>query len=172
MYIYLLTYLLTLHWYRNRRPWMTLNGYFALKSVSGSATNVLASPAFGQNWAEWGRLKWRFSLHSFTVFRTFCIHGHIWQLSGDTTFNDLGHISRSLDCFTSNFSKTVCDTAKVTISATNRKSYTSFRLVPFLMILKYVWRSFQPRLSFPRPFQQPLACFRVARSPSNSWASC
>ena len=37
------------------------------------------------------------------------------QLSGDTTVNDLGHISRSLDCFTSNFSKTVCDTAKVTI---------------------------------------------------------
>ena len=26
--------------------------------------------------------------------------------------------------------------------------------------------------SFPRPFQQSLACFRVARSPSNSWASC
>ena len=24
----------------------------------------------------------------------------------------------------------------------------------------------------PRPFQQSLACFRVARSPSNSWASC
>jgi len=37
------------------------------------------------------------------------------QLSGDTTVKDLGHISRSLDCFTSNFSKTVCDTAKVTI---------------------------------------------------------
>ena len=37
------------------------------------------------------------------------------QLSGDTAINDLGHISRSLDCFTSNFSKTVCDTAKVTI---------------------------------------------------------
>jgi len=37
------------------------------------------------------------------------------QLSGDTTVNDLGHISRSLDSFTSNFSKTVCDTAKVTI---------------------------------------------------------
>ena len=35
------------------------------------------------------------------------------QLSGDTTVNDFGHISRSLDCFTSNFSKTVCDTAKV-----------------------------------------------------------
>jgi len=28
------------------------------------------------------------------------------------------------------------------------------------------------RLSFPRPFQQSLSCFRVARSPSNSWASC
>ena len=37
------------------------------------------------------------------------------QLIGDTTVNDLGHISRSLDCFTSNFPKTVCDTAKVTI---------------------------------------------------------
>jgi len=37
------------------------------------------------------------------------------QLSGDTAVNDLAHISRSLDCFTSNFSKTVCDTAKVTI---------------------------------------------------------
>ena len=30
-------------------PGMTLNGHFALKSVSGSATNGLASPAFGQN---------------------------------------------------------------------------------------------------------------------------
>ena len=40
------------------------------------------------------------------------------------------------------------------------------------MTLKYIWRSFQPRMLFPRPFQQPLACFRVARSPSNSWASC
>ena len=29
------------------------------------------------------------------------------QLSDDMTVNDLGHISRSLDCFTSNFSKTV-----------------------------------------------------------------
>ena len=37
------------------------------------------------------------------------------QLSGDTTVNDLGHNSRSLNCFTSNFSETVCDTPKVTI---------------------------------------------------------
>ena len=44
-----------------------------------------------------------------------CTYTATRQLSGDTTVNDLGHISRSLDCFTSNFSKTVCDTAKVTI---------------------------------------------------------
>ena len=39
------------------------------------------------------------------------------QLSGDTTVYDLCNYaySRSLDCFTSNFSKTVCDMAKVTI---------------------------------------------------------
>jgi len=51
-------------------------------------------------------------VHSFTVFRTFYIHGPR-QLSGDTTVNDLGHISRSLNCFTLNFSKMVCDTAKL-----------------------------------------------------------
>jgi len=44
--------------------------------------------------------------------------------------------------------------------------------VPLLITLKYIWRSLQPRLSFPRPFQLSLACFRVARSPSSSWASC
>jgi len=44
--------------------------------------------------------------------------------------------------------------------------------VPLLMTLKYIWRSFQPRLSFPRPFQLSLASFRFARSSSNSWASC
>jgi len=50
------------------------------------------------------------------------LHTHVCKmfgrhttLSGDTTVNDRGHISRSLDCFTSNFSETVCDTAKVTI---------------------------------------------------------
>jgi len=43
---------------------------------------------------------------------------HTWairQLSGDTTVDDVGDISRSIDCFTSNFSRTVRDTAKVTI---------------------------------------------------------
>jgi len=33
-------------------------------------------------------------------------------------------------------------------------------------------KAIQPRLSFLRPFKLSLACFRVARSPSNSWASC
>jgi len=65
--------------------------------------------------------------------------------------------------------KTVCDTAKVTLLIRNHT--LCFRLVPLLMTLimslKYIWRSFQPRLSFPRPFQQSLACFRDARSPSN-----
>jgi len=37
------------------------------------------------------------------------------QLLRDATVDDLGHMSRSLDCFTSNFSRTVRDTAKVTI---------------------------------------------------------
>ena len=142
--------LVALQRYHNRWPWMTLNGHFALKSVSGSTTNGLASPAFGQNcsktcivsdkkcspgnvvsgsirfmqifagirwrggvkwewvWVSW---KWRF----FASF-VHCLPNILrtWQLSGDRTINDLGHISRSLDCFTSNFSKTVCDTAKVT----------------------------------------------------------
>ena len=63
---------------------------------------------WGVKW-ECGRWKWRFSLLSFTVFRTFYIHVHT---------------------------------------------------------------SFQPRLSFPSPFQQSLAGFRVPPSPNNSWASC
>jgi len=37
------------------------------------------------------------------------------QLSRNATIDELGDISRSLDCFTSNFSRTVSDTAKVTI---------------------------------------------------------
>jgi len=107
---------------------MTLNGHFASKSVSASATNGLASPAFRQNCSkicrypytvsdknvaqgvENGDFRFIPSLASehFTYMAT-------RQLLDDTTVNDLGHISRSLDCFGSNFSKTVCDTAKVTI---------------------------------------------------------
>ena len=56
-----------------------------------------------------------FSLLSFTVFRTFFTYMATRQLSSDATVDDLGDITRSLDCFTSNFSRTVRDTAKVTI---------------------------------------------------------
>jgi len=49
----------------------------------------------------------------------------------------------------------VCDMAKVTIDY-NRKSDTSFQLVPLLMTVKDIWRSFQSRLSFPRPVSQKL----------------
>ena len=97
---------------------MTLNGHFALKSVSDSATimgwrlrlsdktvrklaklpiycqrqkcspeNVVSGGIrfmqifAGVRWRggfkwESGRRKWRFSVHSVTVFRTFYIHGH------------------------------------------------------------------------------------------------
>jgi len=116
---------------------MTLNGHFASKSVSGSATNGLASGfrtklfenlqsypytvsnknvAQGKVYADIrggslerghqvkvGSLKngdFRFirslSSEHFTYMAT-------RQLSDDTTVNDLGHISRSLDSFTSNF---------------------------------------------------------------------
>jgi len=37
------------------------------------------------------------------------------QLSRDATVDDFGDISRSLNCFTSNFPKTVRDTAKITV---------------------------------------------------------
>ena len=47
--------------------------------VSGSIRFTQIIPGVrwrgGVKW-EWGRWKWRFSLHSFTVFRTLYIHGH------------------------------------------------------------------------------------------------
>jgi len=55
----------------------------------------------------------------------------------DATVNDLGDMSRSLDCVTSSFSKTVRDSQKL-LWTTSRKSYTSFRLVPLLMALVYI----------------------------------
>jgi len=124
-----------------------MNGHFALKSVSGLATNGLAFLAFGQNcWnicrathncqlqkcspgnvdsdsirfmqifaggsLERGRQMRVWSLKmAISASFVHCLPNilHTWplatrQLSRDTTVNDLGHISRSLDCFTSNFS--------------------------------------------------------------------
>jgi len=136
---------------------MTLNNNFALKSVSGLATDVLASPAFGQNCSKICRAThilsatknvsqgtysfWQYKVYAdirggfagegvsnesgvvengdFRFIRSLSSEHFTYmatpQLLGDTTINDLGHISRSLDCLTSNFSKKVCDTAKVTI---------------------------------------------------------
>jgi len=187
---------------------MTLNGHFALKSVSGSATNglALASPVFGKNvwrlaelpiycqrqkcspgnvvsggirfmqilagvrWRggvkwEWARRKWRFSVHSVTVFRTFYIHGHT------TAF-------RWYDCqwpwayfkviwlFHIKFIKNGVWYGKSYYRQLIGNHTLAFDWCHFW----WPWRSFQPRLSFPRPFQQSLACLRVARSPSSSWA--
>jgi len=67
-------------------------------------------------------VRWRVGSFKMAIFASFVHYSseHFTymatrQLSGDTTVNDLGHISRSLDCFTSNFSKTVRDASKVTI---------------------------------------------------------
>ena len=126
---------------------MTLNGHFALKSVSGWAINGLASPAFGQNCSKTCRathiaycqrqkcspgnvvsgsirfmqifagVRWRGVSNEsgivengdFRFIRSLSSEHFTYmatrQISGDTTVNDLGHISSSLDCFTSNFSK-------------------------------------------------------------------
>jgi len=93
-------------------------------------------------------------------------------LSGDTTVNNLGDISRSfIRLFHIKF---------LINGVWYGKSYyrqlignhTLALDLCHLMTYKHIWRSFQPRLSYPCPFKQSLACFRVARSPSNSWASC
>jgi len=91
-----------------------------------------------------------------------------WHLEKMSLFYD-PWISRPLT-FGAWFCRKFCDLYASIYG--NRKSYTSFRFVPLLMTLKCIWRSFQLSLSFSCPFQQSLACFRFARSPSNSWASC
>ena len=146
--------------YQNRWPWMTFNGHFALKSVSGSATNGLASPA----------RKWRFSVHSVTVFQIFYIHGHMTAFRWYDRQWPWAHF-KVIGLFHIEFLKNGVWYGKSYYRQLIGNHTLAFNC-PLLMTLKYMWRSFQPRLSFPRPFQQSLACFRVARSPSNSWASC
>jgi len=115
----------------------------------------------GVKW-ECGRWKCEFSLLSFTVFRTFYTHGH-------TTAFTWCHCRwpwryfKVIRLFRIKF--------LVNGALYGNSYYSGFRLVPLLMTLKYIWRSFQSRLSFPSPFQQSLSGFRVARSPSNSWVS-
>jgi len=124
----------------------------------------------GIKW-EWGRTKWRFSVHSVTVFRTFYINGHTtafrwydcqWPWA---YFKVIGllHIK---------FLKNGVWYGKSYYRQLIGNHTLAFDWCHFLMTSKYIWRSLQPKLSFPRPFQLSLACFRIARSPSNSWASC
>jgi len=104
---------------------MTLNSKFALKSVSGLATDVLASPALGQNCsrqfagegasnesgvAENSDFRFIRSLSSehFTYVAT-------PQLLGDTTIMTLGKFQGHWTVSHRISQKTVCDTAKVTI---------------------------------------------------------
>jgi len=113
-----------------------------------------------------GRWKLQFSVLSFTVFRR--IYGHTTAF----TWCDCRWPWRYFKVIRLFYIKFLINGGirqKLgLLYTTNRKSYTSFRLVPLFMTLKYIWRSFHPRLSFPRPFQQSLVGFRVARSLSNS----
>jgi len=123
----------------------------------------------GVKW-EWGSWKWRFSLLSFTVFRTFYMHGYTTAFRWYDCQWPWAYF-KVIGLFHIKFLKNgvwygKCYYRLLII----KKSYTSFRLVPLLMTLKYF--EFQPRLSLSRPFQQSLVCFRIARSSSNSWASC
>ena len=137
---------------------MTLNGHFALKSVSGLATDGLASAVFGQltvrkfaelpiychrqNCSPGNVVSGTVSIYlcrysrglpgegasnesvvvensNFRFFRSLYSEYFTYIATRkplrDATVDDLGDISRSLDCFTSNFTRTVRDTAKVTI---------------------------------------------------------
>jgi len=51
----------------------------------------------------------------FAIAQLSCTYMDTRQLSHDATVDDLGDISRSRDCFTSIFSRKVCNTAKVTV---------------------------------------------------------
>jgi len=122
----------------------------------------------GVKW-EWGTLKWRFSLHSFTVFWTFYIHGRKtafrwyncqWPWAYFKV-NGLFHVK---------FLKNGVWYGKSYYRQLKGNHTLAFDWCHFWW--PWIWRSFHDRLSFPRPFQQSLACFRVARSPSNSWTSC
>ena len=103
------------------------------------------------------------------VFRTFYIHGHTKAFRWYDCH--IGHTSRSLDCFTSNFSKTVCDTAKVLLIGNDTLAFDWCHFW-------WPWSTLEGHFSlgchFHVHFNNPwhAYCFRVARSPSNSWASC
>jgi len=74
----------------------------------------------GVKW-EWGRWKWRLSLHSFTVFRTFYIHGHTTAFRWYDCQWPWAYF-KVTELFHIKFLKNgVCDTAKVTIQGGPKK---------------------------------------------------
>jgi len=122
---------------------------------------------------ECGRWKWRFSFLSFTVFRTFYIHGHTTAFTW-CYYRWPWRYFKVIRLFHIKFLKN---------GSWYGKSYC--RLLIGNHALAFDWcHSWWPwstlegisayRLSFPHPFQLSLLVlgFRVARSPSNSWASC
>ena len=68
-----------------------------------------------------------------------------WQPLHDATVDDLGYISRSLDCFTSNFSRTMLDTAKVTIDYSVAFDWCHFW---------WSWMILEGHFTLPRPISQ------------------
>ena len=123
----------------------------------------------GVKW-EWGGRKWRLSLHSFTVFRTFYIHGHTTAFRWYNSQWPLAYF-KVIGLFHIKFLKNGVWYGKSYYR--QLIGYTSFRLVPLLMTLKYIWRSFSLGCHFYVHFSYPWhALIRVARSPSNSWTSC
>jgi len=142
--------------------------------VSGS---IRFMPIFtGVNWGvgvkwECGHWKWRYSLLLFIVFRTFYIHGHttafMWCDCGWSLWYFkviiLFHIKflKNGGWYGKNYYRPLIGNHTLAFDRCN---------------FWWPWSSFEGHFSlgchFHVPFQQSLACFRVARSPSNSWASC
>jgi len=122
----------------------------------------------GVKW-ESGSWKWRFSVHSVTVFRTFYIHGHTIAFRWYDCQWPWAYF-KVIRLFHIKFIKNGVWYGKSYYRQLIRNHTLAFDWCHFW----WPWSTFegQPRLSFPRQFQLSLACFRVARSPSNSWATC
>jgi len=110
----------------------------------------------GVKW-ERGRRKWRFSVHSVTVFRTFYIHGHTtafrwhncqwpWAYFKVTGLFHIKFLKNGVWYGKSYYRQLM-------------GNHTSFRLVPLLMTLKYIWRSFSLGCHFHVHFSYPWHAF-------------
>jgi len=123
----------------------------------------------GVKW-DWGRRKWRFSVHSVTFFRTFYIHGHTTAFRWYDCQLPWAYF-KVIGLFHIKFLRNGVWYGKSYYIQLIGNHTLAFDWCHFWWLQIHL-KVIQPRLSFPRPFQLSLACFRVARSPSNSWASC